>query len=225
MQAQNKEALISVKEVTKCFGKKLVLDGVNLDVQGGQICGISGANGAGKSVLLRILCGWVHPTSGEIQILGKRIGVDVDFPPCTGALVDVPVGLMQYSAFRNLELLARIQNRIKPRDIQEIMYLVGLDPKDDAPVRTYSNGMRQRLGIAQAIMEKPRVLILDEPTDAIDQAGWRDVYQHLIQMREAGCAILLSSNKQDEIEILCDAAYVLEQGRLRPAQEQNEAIT
>ncbi len=219
MQSSTENVVISVKNISKRFGEKLVLDQVNLEVAVGQICGLSGPNGAGKSVLLRILCGWVRPSSGQVTILGHCIGVDVDFPPDTGALVDTPGFLLRQSGRRNLELLAGIQSKIGREEIAEAIWQVGLDPHDDSPVSTYSNGMRQRLGIAQAIMEKPRVLLLDEPTDAIDQAGWRDVYQHLIEMKEEGTAILLSSNKLDEIEILCDTAYVLDKGRLEAARE------
>ncbi len=219
MQSSTENVVISVKNISKRFGEKLVLDQVNLEVAAGQICGLSGPNGAGKSVLQRILCGWVRPSSGQVTILGHCIGVDVDFPPDTGALVDTPGFLLRQSGRRNLELLAGIQSKIGREEIAEAMRQVGLNPQDDSPVSTYSNGMRQRLGIAQAIMEKPRVLLLDEPTDAIDQAGWRDVYQYLIEMKEEGTAILLSSNKLDEIEILCDTAYVLDKGRLEAAKE------
>ncbi len=216
MNNQNVEYPLQVKDLHKQFGSKVVLKGVYLAIPAGKIIGVSGANGAGKSVLLRILCGWLRPSRGEVRILDKRIGVDVDFPPETSALVDVPGFLPQASGKRNLEMLAAIQKRIGPAEIVEAMHKVGLNPNDPSPVRTYSNGMRQRLGIAQAIMERPRLLLLDEPTDAIDQDGWRGVYEHLIELKEQGCAILLSSNKQDEIKILCDEAYVLEGGRLNP---------
>lgn len=205
---------ISIENIVKHFGKKIVLDGINLNVPVGQIYGISGANGAGKSILLRIICGWVLPNNGEVRILGQRIGKDTNFPPSTGALIDNPGFLLRYSGRRNLELLARIQDKISDYEIAEAMRVTGLDAEDNSPVSTYSNGMRQRLGFAQAIMEKPKVLILDEPTDAIDQAGWRNIYEQLLLMREAGTAILLASNKLDEIEILCDAAYILDKGKL-----------
>ncbi len=216
MNEHNMEFALQVRDLGKNFTSKTVMNGVYLAVPAGKIIGISGANGAGKSVFLRILCGWLRPSRGEVIVLGKRIGKDVDFPPETGALVDVPGFLPQKSGFHNLEILASIQKRIGKAEIVTAMQTVGLDPNDPSPIRTYSNGMRQRLGIAQAIMEKPRLLLLDEPTDAIDQDGWRGVYQHLIELKEQGCAILLSSNKQDEIKILCDEAYVMEGGRLNP---------
>lgn len=217
MQNENISEAILVQHLSKVFGTKTILDDISMMVPDGHIYGLSGPNGAGKSILLRILCGLMKPTRGQVTILGKRLGIDTDFPPSTGALIDTPGFLPQYSGLRNLEMLAAIQNRITRADIEATLRLVGLDPDDNLPVRAYSNGMRQRLGIAQAVMEKPKVLILDEPTDAIDQAGWRDVYQHLIELRESGTAILLASNNLDEIKILCDAAFILENGKIRAA--------
>jgi ABC-2 type transport system ATP-binding protein len=217
MQNEKFSEAICVEHVSKVFGSKTVLDDIGMLVPAGQIYGLSGPNGAGKSILLRILCGLMKPTRGTVTVLGKRLGIDSDFPPSTGALIDTPGFLPQYSGLRNLEMLASIQNIISHSDIETTLRLVGLDPDDRLPVRAYSNGMRQRLGIAQAVMEKPQVLILDEPTDAIDQAGWRDVYQHLIELRESGTAILLASNNLDEIKILCDVAFILEKGKIRSA--------
>lgn len=217
VQSENITEAILVQHVSKVFGSKTILNDINMMVPDGQIYGLSGPNGAGKSILLRILCGLMKPTRGTVTILGKRLGIDTDFPPSTGALIDTPGFLPQYSGLHNLEMLASIQNTITRADIEATLHLVGLDPDDNLPVRAYSNGMRQRLGIAQAVMEKPKVLILDEPTDAIDQAGWRDVYQHLIELRESGTAILLASNNLDEIKILCDAAFILEKGKIRAA--------
>ncbi|NMC11445.1 MAG: ATP-binding cassette domain-containing protein [Chloroflexi bacterium] len=217
MQNETISEAILVEHVSKVFKNKTVLDDISMIVPAGQIYGLSGPNGAGKSILLRILCGLMKPTSGSVTVLGKRLGTDCDFPPSTGALIDTPGFLPQYSGYRNLEMLASIQNKIPRADIEATMRLLGLDPLDDLPMRSFSNGMRQRLGIAQAVMEKPQVLILDEPTDAIDQAGWRDVYQHLIELREGGTAILLASNNLDEIKILCDEAFILEKGRIKRA--------
>ncbi len=217
MQNEKFSEAILVEHVSKVFGTKTILDDISMMVPAGQIYGLSGPNGAGKSILLRILCGLMKPTHGTVTISGKRLGIDSDFPPSTGALIDTPGFLPQYSGLRNLQMLAAIQNKITRVDIEATMLMMGLDPEDNLPVRAYSNGMRQRLGIAQAVMENPRVLILDEPTDAIDQAGWRDVYQHLIELREGGTAILLASNNLDEIKILCDAAFILEKGKIRAA--------
>ncbi|MEA4908761.1 MAG: ABC transporter ATP-binding protein [Chloroflexi bacterium] len=218
MQPDSNSFAICAHDITKRFGSKRVLQGIHLEVPRGQIYGLSGPNGAGKSLFLRILCGLVRPDGGEVRILGKRIGADSDFPPSTGALIDSPGFLAGRSGYANLELLAAIGGRIGRAEIVAALQQVGLDPEDRSPVRTYSNGMRQRLGIAQAIMEKPDVLILDEPTDAIDQGGWRNVYAHLVEMKEGGAAILLASNNLDEIRILCDRAFVMEGGKLFESQ-------
>jgi ABC-2 type transport system ATP-binding protein len=208
---------ISLENVSKKFGKASVFEDVNLIVPTGSIYGISGPNGAGKSVLLRIVCGLVRPTGGHINVLGRRIGVDCEFPSHTGALIDAPGFLASYSGRKNLELLAKISGGATRNRIEEALSIVGLDPADKRPVRAYSNGMKKRLGIAQAILEKPQVLILDEPTDAIDQAGWKNVYEYLLELKETGTAILFTSNNLDEITILCDRAFVLDHKTLRVA--------
>ncbi len=208
--------VISLRNIGKVFGKTVIFEKVNLNVPAGSITGISGPNGAGKSILLRTICGLVRPTQGEVYVLGYQVGVMCEFPPDTGALIDTPGLLANESAKKNLELLAKISRGADERRIQEVLMIVGLDPNDDRPVRVYSNGMRKRLGIAQAILEKPKVLILDEPTDAIDQAGWKEVYEYLIQLKGEGTTILFSSNNLDEIAILCDQAYILQEKHLKP---------
>jgi ABC-2 type transport system ATP-binding protein len=207
---------ILLNNVGKIFGKKVVFENVNLNVPAGSITGISGPNGAGKSILLRIICGLVRPTQGEVYVLGHQVGVTCEFPPDTGALIDTPGLLTNKSAKKNLELLAKISRNADAWRIQEVLNMVGLDPNDQRPVSVYSNGMCKRLGIAQAILEKPQVLILDEPTDAIDQAGWKGVYEYLIRLKEEGTTILFSSNNLDEIVILCDQAFVLQERQLKP---------
>ncbi|MCE1255320.1 MAG: ATP-binding cassette domain-containing protein [Anaerolineae bacterium] len=205
---------ISLKNVSKKFGENLLFNNLNLDILTGSITGISGPNGAGKSILLRLICGLVKPDSGEISVLGQKVGIDCEFPRYVGALIDSPGLLMNASAGKNLKMLAQISSNTDNDRINQVLNVVGLDVNDQRPVRLYSNGMRKRLGIAQAILEKPQVLILDEPTDAIDQAGWKDVYEYLIALKDAGCTILFSSNNLDEISILCDQAYILKDHRL-----------
>jgi ABC-2 type transport system ATP-binding protein len=209
------QPILELHEIKKDFNKITVFENINLLIpQGGSITGISGPNGAGKSILLRIICGLVKPTQGQVVVFGNRIGIDCDFPPKTGALIDVPGFLPEYSAQKNLSLLAAISGTVDRTRIEEVMSIVGLDVKNTQPVHTYSVGMRKRLGIAQAILEKPELLLLDEPTDSIDQAGWKGVYEYLIQLKESGTTILLTSNNLDEITILCDQAYILKQQHL-----------
>ena len=212
------QTILELHEIKKDFNKITVFENIDLFIpQGGSIVGISGPNGAGKSILLRIICGLVKPTRGQVMVFGNRIGIDCDFPPRTGALIDVPGFLTEYSAQKNLNLLAAISGKADRTRIKEVMSIVGLDVKNTQPVHTYSVGMRKRLGIAQAILEEPQFLILDEPTDSIDQAGWKNIYEYLIRLKEQGTTILITSNNLDEITILCDQAYILKEKHLFPA--------
>jgi len=213
-QSQNAVELIAIK---KNFNKLTIFEDVNLQIPTASITGVSGPNGAGKSMLLRIICGLVKPTEGQVIVFGKRIGIDRDFPARTGALIDTPGFLPGYSAAKNLQILADIGEKIDRSRIEEVLNIVGLDIKNQQPLHTYSVGMRKRLGIAQAILEEPDLLLLDEPTDSIDQAGWKNVYEYLIQLKEKGCTILLTSNNLDEITILCDQAYILKNKKLTAA--------
>lgn len=216
IQEESLNAAITVSNVSKRFGDRLVLDGINLTVPACRIYGLRGHNGSGKSVLLRIICGLVVPTSGEVTIFGQRIGKDAEFPDNTGALIDQPGFLPHYSGLRNLQLLAMIRNVVTRKEIAETIRLVGLDPTDRRPVRTYSTGMRQRLGLAQALMESPRLLILDEPTNALDREGVKDVHRLVRELTSRGVTILLTSHSQEEIQDLCDAVFEIDRGHLSP---------
>lgn len=216
---KNDNIIISARNVHKSFGKKVVLDGVDFELPVGKIYAICGANGSGKSVLLRILVGLMRPTEGQVEIFGQQIGSVVEFPHSTGALIDHPGFLLNESGFRNLLLLAKISGGATPAKIAETMYFVGLDPHDRKPFKTYSVGMRQRLGLAQAIMEDPGLLILDEPTAGLDFDGQREIYDYLIALRRQGKTILITSHSQAEIKLLCDRAFLLADGRLEPLQD------
>lgn len=212
MDAQS--PVIEVTDISKTIGAHRILDGLSLEVPSGAIYGISGHNGAGKSMLLRIVAGLVRHDQGSVRVFGETVGEEVEFPRDTGAIIDQPGFLPHYSGSKNLHLLAMIRNQITHDQIAETLQRVGLDPADSRPVRTYSTGMRQRLGLAQAIMEQPRLLLLDEPTSGIDRAGVAHVHDLLRTLRAQGVTILLTSHSQDEITLLCDRAYVLERGTL-----------
>lgn len=208
---------LELRGITKRFKHMVVFEDIDLEIlPGGSINGIIGPNGAGKSMLLRIICGLVKPSRGQVVVLGEQVGVDCDFPSRTGALIDIPGFLPAYSAQRNLRLLADVSGSVDQNRIAEVLSIVGLNHKNTQPVSTYSVGMRKRLGIAQAILEQPELLLLDEPTDSIDQAGWKSVYEYLIQLKEAGTTILLTSNNLDEITILCDQTFLLKDRHLAP---------
>ncbi len=212
--------VIEAHGIRKRFGRHEVLEGLDLVLRPGQILGISGPNGCGKSVFLRILTGLILPDSGEVRVLGERIGREREFPRSTGAMIDRPGFLSQYSGFRNLELLARIQGLAAPARIRQLMYALGLDPHDSKPYGTYSTGMRQRLGIVQAVMEDPLLLILDEPSNGLDFDGQREVYAFLLELRSQGKTILLTSHSREELRILCDDICLMEHGRLYEASEE-----
>ncbi|MBI4760792.1 MAG: ABC transporter ATP-binding protein [Chloroflexota bacterium] len=213
------QSIIEVEKVTKTIKGRLVLKDVSLQVPAGQIYGISGPNGSGKSMLLRVICGLVIPQSGRVEVFGYRIGTEKEFPPETGALIETPGFLPGYSGMDNLLFLAMIRNQITRDEIAEVIRLVGLDPDDPRPVRVYSTGMRQRLGLAQAIMEKPKLLILDEPTNGLDRQGVADIHALLMQLNQKGVTILLTSHSTEELQSLCGKTYWMENGILQAERE------
>jgi ABC-2 type transport system ATP-binding protein len=210
----NNHLIIDAHDIHKRFGDKQVLSGLDFQLPAGQIYAICGRNGSGKSVFLRILTGLMFPNDGEVTVFGQQIGPEVEFPSHTGALIDHPGFLLNESGRRNLVLLAKISGKATPENIDETLSFVGLDPGDRKPFKTYSVGMRQRLGLAQAIMEDPDLLILDEPTAGLDFDGQREIYEYLIELRKQGKTILITSHSQGEIKLLCDKAFLLQDGKL-----------
>lgn len=206
---------IEVEGVTLRIGSRKVLEDVTMRVAPSQRVGLVGPNGAGKSMLLRVICGLVRPSAGRVRVWGKEIGREVEFPPDTGALIESPGFLPQYSGFRNLWLLAMIRNAISPQDVREAMWRVGLDPDDPRPVRAYSTGMRQRLGLAQAIMERPRLLLLDEPTSNIDPEGMEEIHRLLLELNAEGVTWVITSHRMAEVGRLCEVVYEMDRGRIR----------
>ncbi len=207
--------MVSVKKVSKVYGAERVLDQVSVSFARGQIHGLIGRNGSGKTMLLKCICGLTPVTEGVIRVGGKRIGRDVEIPESVGAIIETPGFLPNYSGYNNLKFLAGIKGRIGAREVREAMEFVGLDPDQDKWVSKYSLGMRQRLGIAQAIMENPRLLILDEPMNGLDNAGVRDVRRLLKSLRRQGKTILITSHNPLDINALCDTVCEMEGGRLR----------
>ena len=164
------ESIIEVQDVTKSFKGATVLRQINISFEKGKIHGIIGRNGSGKTVLIKTICGLIHPDQGKVIVDGKVIGKDVDFPESIGAIIEAPGFLPSVSAFRNLSYLASLRGRIGRDEIRAAISFVGLDPDDKKAVGKYSLGMKQRLGLAQAIMEDPDILLLDEPTTFLDIA-------------------------------------------------------
>ena len=206
---------IRVNDISKAIRGKPVLTNVSLVVPAGHIYGITGHNGAGKSMLLRTICGLVRPDCGNVFVFEKRIGgKNAELPDQIGILIDGPGFLPNYSGWQNLRFLARIRNKIDEIEIADAIQTVGLDPADTKPVRAYSTGMRQRLGIAQAIMEQPKLLLLDEPTSSIDREGVKHLHTLFRVLNEAGVTILITSHNLIELEALCHSVYTMEAGTL-----------
>ena len=208
--------VVEVRGVYKKFGQETVLENVNLDLSAGAIHGIVGRNGSGKTVLMKCILGFLQPTRGEITVFGKQIGRDCDFAPHTGMMIETPGFMDTESGLANLRYLRRLtaQNdtAISP---QEAMKVVGLDPGNKKHVGKYSLGMRQRLGIAQAIMEGPRLLILDEPMNGLDNQGVEDMRRLLLDFRNRGVTILLASHNPLDVSLLCDQVFTIDGGILR----------
>lgn len=211
---------IELIHVTKKFGQELVLKEVNLTLEQGRVYGIVGNNGSGKTVLMKCICGFLIPTTGLIQVFGSSIGQDVDFPESLGVIIETPGFLTNLTGRKNLEILAGMRRKIGPAEVLQVLEKVGLDPALKKPVANYSLGMRQRLGIAQAIMEDPKLLILDEPFNGLDKHGVGEIRKLLLELKEEGKTILLASHNEEDIRILCDEVYEMDGGVLRKCEDE-----
>lgn len=208
------ETCIEVQNVVKRFRDQVVLKNVSISFEKGQIHGIVGRNGSGKTVLFKCICGLMHPEEGVIIVNGKRVGRDVDMPEDIGAIIEAPGFLPNYSGYKNLRFLANIRRKIGKEEILNVLKTVGLDPESRKHVGKYSLGMRQRLGIAQAIMEDPEILILDEPMNGLDNAGVQDIRALLLELKAQGKTILLASHNHEDIAALCDTVHEMDGGVL-----------
>ena len=201
---------IIVEHVYKSFGMEQILTDVSMKVLPGKIFGIVGNNGSGKTVLMKCICGFLQPDSGIVRVNGKIVGKACDFPEDLGVIIETPGFLPNLTGYQNLKILASLKGIIGKKEIQEVLLQVGLDPDMRKPVGKYSLGMRQRLGIAQAIMEKPKVLILDEPFNGLDKIGVGHMRDLLQELKGQGKAILLASHNAQDIEVLCDEVHDME---------------
>lgn len=205
---------IQVEGLSKRYRRGLVLDDVSFTVPDGSIVGLSGVNGSGKTMVMRAVCGLIHPTAGTVSIDGRRLGIDADHPGSMGALIEAPAFLDWLTGAANLEIIARIAGVVGMEGVRAALEMVGLDPDDPRRYREYSLGMRQRLGIAAAIMEEPRNVVLDEPTNALDTEGVDMVDRVVRGLKGRGCAVLISCHDAPFLDRIADSVHHIEGGRI-----------
>lgn len=207
-------AFLQVNNLEKKIKNNVVLYDINLQLHKGKIYGFRGRNGSGKTMLFRAICGLIRPTNGTIIIDQKKLGEEISFPESVGVLIEYPGFLADLTGFKNLKMIAEINNQIGESEIKEMITKVGLDPEDKRKFKKYSLGMKQRLGIAQALMEEPELLILDEPLNALDSGGIDLVKNLLIEMREKNKLILIASHDKEVLELLSDEIFTIENGKI-----------
>jgi len=206
--------IISVTKVGLTIGKTQILKDINVEFEEGRIHGLIGRNGSGKTMLMKCICGFIKVTQGEIIVDGKRVGKDVDFPKDMGIIIETPGFIPYYSGYKNLKLLAGLNNKIGREQVREAMKKVGLDPDLKRHVKKYSLGMRQRLGLAQAIMENPKILILDEPFNGLDKDGVKEMREYLLSYKQQGKTILICSHSAEDISVLCETVHEMDRGTI-----------
>ncbi len=207
-------SIIQIVNLTKRYKKSIILDKISLEIEHGTVVGIIGRNGSGKTVLLKIISGLISYDCGKVTVNGKIVGSEIDFPDNIGIIIENPGFIPYLSGYKNLKNLASIRNRITDDEIKNSMRSVGLNPDDKKHVGKYSLGMRQRLGLAQAIMENPDLLILDEPMNGLDKDGAADMRQYLLNLKAQGKTILIASHSAEDIDVLCDTVYEMDKGKL-----------
>ncbi|MBE6925045.1 MAG: ATP-binding cassette domain-containing protein [Ruminococcaceae bacterium] len=203
---------IEIQNATKYIKKSLILNHVDIQLESGKIYGLQGPNGGGKTMLMRLICGLIRPTDGQVMIDGKRLGKDMDFPDSLGLMIENPAFLPNYTGFENLSLLARLRQRIGPEQIRTALADVGLAPDDKRKFRKYSLGMKQRLGIASAIMEQPELILLDEPTNALDDSGVEQICQLIRRERDRGALVVIACHDAPILEKLSDEIFYIHDG-------------
>lgn len=210
----NESIYVKTTRLSKNIKNSLVLKDINLSLHKGQIYGFRGKNGSGKTMLFRALCGLILPTEGEVEVGGAVLGKEVSFPPSVGVLIEYPGFLNSHTGFKNLKMLADLNKVIDDEQIKEAIRAVGLNPDDKRKVRKYSLGMKQRLGLAQAIMEEPDLLILDEPTNALDSDGIEELKTLLLNLKAKDKCIVIASHDKEELEFLSDEIFMMENGKI-----------
>lgn len=205
---------VVLNHVSKKIRSNLVVDSVDLTLKSGVVYGLCGYNGCGKTMLMRLIAGLILPTEGEISFDGKRLGKDLDFPESMGILIENPAFVGGLSGFENLKLLASLQGKVTDEQIKNAITRVGLNANDKKKYRKYSLGMKQRLGIAAAIMESPSLIMLDEPTNSLDADGVALTQKIITEEKQRGALIIMTCHDRSILEAVCDVIYTIEQGRI-----------
>ena len=205
---------IEINNLSKKINGVTVLKGITLTLYGGKCYGLEGKNGSGKTMLMRAISGLIKPSTGTISINGKALWKDFSFPPSIGVLIENPAFIDEYSAFKNLKILASINNKIGDDEITKVLSGVGLDPNDKRKYRKFSLGMKQKLGIANAVMENPDIVLLDEPVNAIDSNGVEGVRRIINKLKSYGSIIIVACHDKDELELLSDEIYTIFEGEI-----------
>lgn len=206
--------VVRLEDYCKSFKSAEVLKNINLTLESGKVIGLKGKNGSGKTMLMRAISGLILPTSGKVYINDKELGRHISFPPSIGILIENPSFISNYTGFKNLKILASIQNRISDDEIRDAIRKVGLDPDDKRTFKKYSLGMKQRLGIAAAIMERPDIVILDEPINALDEAGAGLIKGLLDELKANGSLIIIVCHDTEELNYLSDEIYEIYDGEI-----------
>ena len=206
--------VVRLEDYCKSFKSAEVLKNINLTLESGKVIGLKGKNGSGKTMLMRAISGLILPTSGKVYINDKELGRHISFPPSIGILIENPSFISNYTGFKNLKILASIQNRIIDDEIRDAIRKVGLDPDDKRTFKKYSLGMKQRLGIAAAIMERPDIVILDEPINALDEAGAGLIKGLLDELKANGSLIIIACHDTEELNYLSDEIYEIYDGEI-----------
>ena len=210
------ETILELNNLTKSFGKRRIIDGISLKINSGEVVGFLGPNGSGKTTTIKLITGLLFPDSGDVKICGYDLKSNFEEAVANlGAIVENPDMYKQFSGRRNLEMAARIHGGISGSRIEEVIDIVGLRARIDDKVKKYSLGMKQRLGVALAILNKPRLLIFDEPTNGLDPKGIKE-FREIVKnaAHKDGAAVFVSSHMMSEMQLMCDRVAIVEHGRL-----------
>lgn len=210
---------INVVNYSKIIKGRVILEDVNLSLESGRIYGLKGVNGSGKTMLLRALCGLIYPTSGYVEVDGEKLRKNISFPRSVGALIESPAFLDNFTGYKNLEMIASLKEIASRQDIENALTEVGLDPHDARTYKKYSLGMKQKLGLACCFMEKPDIILLDEPFNALDEESVEKIKKIMIRHKERGALIVLACHDGQSLLSLSDEIYNVVEGRVTKADK------